>query len=115
MNIESFWIDILLFISYLGVLFVVFLSVSFPIIFWRKNIKNFSKLMLSIIMLSVLFLASYVFSSDEITNPTYTTSYGNPPTNLYKRIGGGIITMYVLCLTAFIVIIYSEAKRVFIN
>jgi preprotein translocase subunit SecY len=106
------WVDILLYISYVILMLTFFVSLVLPIFSLQKNKEGFVKLIFSSSLLLVIFSISYIFSSDEITNLKVTTVINCFDTTTPKVIGGGLITAYILFLTAFLGIFYTETNSV---
>jgi hypothetical protein len=106
-------INILLFTGYTILIMSIISSFVFEIIsLFRQRKNDLVKLFLSIGFISIIFLTSYILSSDEIFYSLKSSILHDGERINSKLIGGGLITTYCLILLAFLVIVYTEIRRV---
>jgi hypothetical protein len=93
-----------LYLAYLLFTVAVVAGVVLPLVKSMQSPKDLLKSALGVGVLVVVFLIAYSISGDEVT--AATAPYGLTPEKS-KLIGGGIITLYIVFLTAFGGLIFS--------
>lgn len=105
-------IDIGLYLSYLLIIAAIAAAIILPVVYSLGDPKSLIGVGISVAALLILFFISYVFSSDEITNPKAAAYFGITPGGA-KLIGGSLIMMYLMFLGAIIGVVANEVIKIF--
>lgn len=103
-------IDIGLYFSYALLGITALAMIIFPIRYMIKHPAEAKYPMISIGVVIGIFLVGFLLSSSDV--PAMFTKYeiGN---SQFKLVGGGLIMVYILTITAIGVLLYGEIKGLF--
>ncbi|MEM9338460.1 MAG: hypothetical protein AAGA66_07000 [Bacteroidota bacterium] len=98
-------IDVGLFISYILIGICVLTAVGMPLIKAFGDPQSLKKMGMGVGAIIVVFAVAYFIADGSI--------YEKASSNTSKRVGAGLITMYILGFLAIGGIIYTEIKKIF--
>jgi hypothetical protein len=98
------FVDIGLFASYLLVVLCALAAILIPLIQSLDDPKSLVKSGLGVLILVVVFIASYVFSEG--------TAQGEVTASTARLVGAGLVTTYVFFFAAVVGIIYTEVSKI---
>ncbi|MBK6966282.1 MAG: hypothetical protein IPH20_20750 [Bacteroidales bacterium] len=107
---ESTFINIGFFVTYILLLLAIVASLAFPLIQTFGNLKAAKGALLGIGLVLVIFFISYMVSPAE-TGPFYER-FGVSP-SLSKLIGGGLVATYLFFFAAAASILYASVMKFF--
>jgi len=107
---EATDVGLLIYWTYLLLIIAAALAVVFPAVFMIRNPKGTKKVLISIGVLALIFLISYLVASNEVL-PGYE-KYGIGPA-ASKNVEMGLIATYLFGFGAIGAIIYSAVSRFF--
>ena len=112
-----FWFDVIdvnIFIIWSYILFGIAgaSAILFPLVNLILNPKKAVRSLISVGILAVLALISYLIASDAIPNFTGAQKFDISATTS-KMVGTGLWAMYILGLVAVLSILYTEVSKIF--
>lgn len=107
---ESTFINIGIYITYVLLIVALFASILFPLIQTFGNLKAAKSTLLGIGLILVVFVFSFLVSPAQ-TGPFYDRFNISP--TLSRFIGGGLVATYLFFIAAAVSIIYASVTKFF--
>ena len=112
LNSIEWWIDVLLYVAYIGVAVAAVGAILLPLITSLvTNPKGMVKSLIGLGVLTILFVVGWTSAGNE-TLP-YVAAEVQVDAGLSKVIGGSLIMMYILGVIAILGIIFTEISKIF--
>lgn len=103
-------IDIGLYLTYILLAVVVIAAVVLPIVNLFSNPKGLLKFGIILVAIIAMFFIGYSVSSPDVT-PKYISLGVNEVS--VKRIGAGLVMLYVFLFGSILAMIYAEVSKIF--
>ena len=104
------WIDILLYVGYGLIFLAVSTAIIFPLIQGLQNPKGLVRSLIGVAALVVVFFVCYSLSSSVVKTNWAAKGISEGVSQL---VGAGLMTFYVVLITAALGLIYSEISKAF--
>ncbi len=101
-------LDAGLYFAYVLVGVAIFAGLILPLVQALKSPKNLAKSAISLVLLAVVFILSYVLSGSEISASSKLMGVSESGS---KLIGAGLIMFYITLVIALVGLIYSEINK----
>ena len=99
-----------LYLTYAILAIAVLSAIIFPIIQLVEDPKKVKNTLIGILGLAIIFLISYFISSGEVSE---SMTNAGASTGVSKMVGGSLIMLYIMLISAIGVAIYSEIAKFF--
>jgi len=103
---EETIVNIGLYLTYTLVAVALLAAIVFPLIYLIQDPKQAKNSVMGILGLGIVFLISYLLSSNEVYEEEKITA------TVSQLVGGSIIMLYLLLAVAVVAAIYSEVARI---
>ena len=98
--------------GYILIIIAGILALAFPVIYAIMRPQNLKRIGMIVVFAAVIVVIAYLLASDEVLKiPAYSGTDNVP--SVLKKVGTGLISMYILLGLAVLTIVYTEISKYF--